>query len=65
MKYLVDCTVIYNGTIAVEADNFDDALNIASEELNYKNLSGFPDLVEVGDATFSFGEATADYAYQE
>ena len=65
MKYLVDCTVIYNGTMEVEADNMSDALDIASEELNNNNLSGFPDYVEVGDATFSFGEATADYAYQE
>ena len=47
-KYIVTCTKIYNGTIEVEAENKEEALEIADENLD--------------DADWVFGEATADYA---
>lgn len=47
-KYIVTCTKIYNGTIEVEAENKEEALEIADENLD--------------DVDWVFGEATADYA---
>lgn len=61
-KFLVDCTVIYNGSIEVEADNEQEALERVDEMLAGENLDGFPDEVTVCDGCFRFGEATADYA---
>ena len=66
MNYIVECSVVYNGCIAVEAKNADEAVELVSNKILYgNNLKNFPDEVEVGDAVFSFGEATADYAYQD
>lgn len=63
MNYLVECTVVYNGTMEVEAENEQEAIDKVSNELGGDNLDGFPNEVTVGDAIFMFGEATADYAY--
>lgn len=65
MKYVVVCTVMYNGTIEVDANDGLEALDKAAENLNMENLIGFPDYVECGsDMVFAFGEATSDYAYK-
>lgn len=61
-KFLVECTVIYNGSIEVEADGEQEALGLVGEMLSGKNLDGFPDEVTVCNGGFVFGEATADYA---
>ena len=61
-KFSVDCTVIYNGLIEVEADDEQKALELVDEMLAGENLDGFPDEVSVCDGVFRFGEATADYA---
>ena len=63
-RYVVECTVVYNGSIEVEADNEQEAIEKASNELGGKNLDSFPNEVTAGDATFMFGEATADYGYE-
>ena len=61
-KYLVSCTVIYNGTIEVEANDEQQAIDKVDNMLCGENLDGFPDEVTVCDGNFVFGEATADYA---
>lgn len=65
-KYGVEMTCIYNGYVIVDAENVQEAIEKVNEELYGENLKGFPNYVEVkiGDNTesFSFGEATADYA---
>lgn len=61
-KFLVECTVIYNGSIEVEANDKQEALELVDEMLSGENLDGFPDEVTVCDGRFCFGEATADYA---
>ena len=64
-KYQVTCTIIYNGSAIVEAESEDEALRIVEESLNDENLKVFPDYADVGDVTFQFGEATADYADED
>ena len=62
-KYQVELTCIYNGTMTIEAESEDKALEIAQESLNYETLKDLPDYVELPyDGNFRFGEATADYA---
>lgn len=61
-KFFVECTVIYNGSMEVEADDEQEALELADEMLSGENLDGFPDEVTVCDGMFRFGEATADNA---
>lgn len=64
MNYIVELTCIYNGTIEIDAENEREAIDKAQEMLNNENLAGFPDGVEMPNGGyFSFGEATADYAY--
>ncbi len=62
-KYQVELTCIYNGTMTIEAESENEALEIAQESLNYETLKELPDYVEIpNDGCFQFGEATADYA---
>ena len=51
MEYIVVCTKIYNGTIAVNADSKEEALKKAQDIVceNDENVS------------WEFGESTADY----
>ena len=64
--FQVDLTLVYNGHCTVEAENEEQALQIAQDSLNYKTLKEFPDEVYMceNDGIFSFGEATADYCYE-
>ena len=49
MKYVVNCTQIYNGQVEVEADSEEEALQKGQEMV-------CEELVD-----FQFGEATADF----
>lgn len=51
MKYIVDCTKIYNGTLEVEAESKQEALAYAEQHLD--------------EVDWEFGEATADYAEED
>lgn len=62
MKYIVDCTVTYNGCVEIEADNGMEAIEKAQEYLNVVNLDKFPDSVDIGNIIFNWGEAIAEYA---
>jgi hypothetical protein len=53
MKYIVYCTKIYNGSVEVDADCKEDALDIAEQSIND------------GKVEWEFGEATADYAEED
>ena len=64
MKYSVECTVVYNGYAEIEAETAEQAVKLIDESLYGKNLDGFPDQVQAGKVSFSFGEATADSAYE-
>lgn len=65
-EFQVDLTLIYNGHCTVEAENEEQALQIAQESLNYETLKEFPDEVYMceNDGVFRFGEATADCCYE-
>jgi len=54
-KFLVTCTKIYNGTMFVDAENNEEALDIAQNKLNEN----------VDCINWDFGEATADIADEE
>jgi hypothetical protein len=60
--YDVTLTLIYNGSMTVQAEDEEQALKIAQENLNNKTLKDFPNGVEIPNGSFTFGEATADYA---
>lgn len=64
-KFNVGCTIIYNGCAVVEAENEEEALRIVEESFTDENLKPFPDSAVVGDVSFRFGEATADYAEED
>ena len=64
-NYRIDLTCIYNGSMVVEAENENEALQKAQESLNHKTLKQFPDYVEIPNGSFQFGEATADDVYEE
>lgn len=65
MKYRVELTLVYNGSMVVEAENGKEAFEKAQNTLNRKTLKEFPNHVEIPNGSFQFGEATADYAYIE
>ena|GEM_PF-5961837 len=52
MKYIVNCTKIYNGCMEVEAESSEEAVRWAQEHINKLDDEG----------NWSFGEATADFA---
>lgn len=54
-KFLVTCTKIYNGTMFVDAENNEEALDIAQNNLNEN----------VDCINWDFGEATADIADED
>ena len=60
--YDITLTLIYNGSMTVKAETEEQALQIAQESLNRETLKGFPNDVEIPNGSFTFGEATADYA---
>lgn len=64
-KFNVECAIIYNGCAVVEAENEEEALRIVEESFTDENLKQFPDSAVVGDVSFKFGEATADYAEED
>lgn len=51
MKYIVHCTQIYNGTITVDAESEQEAMQKAGEMTDEVN--------------FSYGETTVDYAEKD
>ena len=51
MKYLVICTKIYNGTLLVDANSEDEALEKAKDIINENDNA----------VDWEFGESTADY----
>ena len=61
-KFEVTMTCIYNGVAKVEANNAEEAMEKVRESLNWEALKDFPDEVNTPYGSFSFGEATADYA---
>jgi hypothetical protein len=65
MRYRVELVLIYNGSMTVEAKNVREAVEKAQNALNAETLKPFPDNVEIPNGSFQFGEATADYAYEE
>ena len=52
MKYIVECTKIYNGSMIVEANSEEEAVQKAQD-----NLAENTECID-----WNFGEATADYA---
>lgn len=60
-KYLVQCTMIYNGNCEVEAETEHDALEYVQEQLCSGDSDDFPNTGKFGIVEFTFGEATADY----
>jgi hypothetical protein len=65
MRYRVDLTLVYNGSIVVEAKNENEAFEKAQNALTGETLKRFPDHVEIPNGSFQFGEITADDAYIE
>lgn len=65
MRYRVELVLTYNGSMTVEAKNVREAVEKAQNALNAETLKEFPDHVEIPNGSFQFGEATADYAYEE
>lgn len=61
-KYGVTMTCIYNGYAVVEADTMEEAIEIVNKSLDSDGLQDFPYAVDVPYGSFTFGEATADYA---
>lgn len=61
-KFGITMTCIYNGYAEVEANSAEEALEIVNESLDNEGLKGFPNSVDTPYGSFSFGEATADYA---
>lgn len=51
MKYIVHCTQVYNGTITVDAESEQEAMQKAGEMTDEVN--------------FSYGETTVDYAEKD
>lgn len=60
--YDVTLTLIYNGSMTVQAEDEEQALEIAQKSLNNETLKDFPNEVEIPNGSFIFGEATADDA---
>lgn len=48
MEFIVTCTKIYNGEIVVEAEDYEEALEYAKNNLD--------------EVSFEYGETTVDYA---
>lgn len=63
MEYKVELTMIYNGSVVVEAENEQEALEKAQTNINSESLKDIPDYFDLPDGYLSFGEVTADYAY--
>lgn len=51
MKYIVHCTQVYNGTITVDAESEQDAMQKAEKMTDKVN--------------FSYGETTVDFAEED
>jgi len=60
--YNITLTLIYNGSMTVKAENEEQALQLAQDSLNHETLKDFPNDVAIPNGSFTFGEATADYA---
>ena len=66
-KFMVNYTLIYNGYAEVEAEDREEAQEMAREILNNADLSAFPCEVELKDnngehvGSFDYGEVTMDY----
>ena len=65
MKYTVELELTYNGTMTVNADSEEDAVEIANKRLNADTLKPFPDEVKIPNGKFTFESAVACYAYEE
>lgn len=62
--FIVTCTAIYNGHVSVYAADEDEAIGKAQEMLR-SNDNTFPGEAHIGGISFSFGEATADFADED
>lgn len=63
-KFLVECTLTYNGCIEVTANNIYDAVDIVQDMLNSDYADDFPNGGKFGLVDFNFSDATADNAYE-
>ena len=61
-KFGVTMTCTYNGYAEVEAETMYEAIEKVNESLDNEGLKDFPYSVDTPLGSFSFGEATADYA---
>lgn len=62
-KFNVTCTIIYNGSVEVEAENEEEAIRKVQDGLCSTNgKDDFPSGGTFGGVDFTWGEATADYA---
>lgn len=52
MKYIVNLTMIHNGSVEVEADSEEEAINYVKDNIG----------TVAPDSIFNFGEKTADFA---
>ena len=64
MEYSVECSMIYNGHVKVNAESQDDAIEKAERLMDSKYGDDFPNYGKFGLVTFKFSDATADSAYE-
>lgn len=62
-RFRVECTIIYNGNVEIEASSAAEAIKKVREGLHHLNgRDDFPSEGVFGGVDFNWGEATADYA---
>ena len=64
-KFEVICTMIYNGSIVVDAENENDATKKVNDMLYNDSRNDFPTDGVVAGINFSFGEVTTDFANEQ
>ena len=63
-EYSVECSMIYNGHVKVNAESQEDAIEKAERLMDSKYGDDFPNYGKFGLVTFKFSDATADSAYE-
>lgn len=61
-EYSVECSMIYNGHVKVNAESQEDAIEKAERLIDSKYGDDFPKYGKFGLVTFEFSDASADYA---